>query len=122
MRYDDDQVPLCASMSLKTTGRVEAMLLASATSSARREARRRESGVVSELAANPHPSPTRTRTPTARSTVEERCSTSPLRTRTCCCSVTVCRTSAYRAFLRNDASTSSTWARSGCMGGGLYVG
>ena len=84
MRYSDSHVATCGSTSLRTTSCVEAMLLAAATSSARFAARRIEASLMSLDAANPHPFPTSTRTPTARSTVEERWSTSPLRTFTCC--------------------------------------
>ena len=92
--YVDAHVATCGSMSLSTTRCVEAMLLAAATSTARRAVLLSDSSEVSLFAANPHPSPTSTRTPMARSMVDDNVSTSPLRTRTCCSCVAVQRISA----------------------------
>ena len=84
MRYSECADATYGSTSLSVTCCVEAMLLAAATSSARRAVFRSYAALTSLVAANPHPFPISTRTPTARSTVEERWSTSPLRTFTCC--------------------------------------
>src|SRR5438045_5768618 len=70
--YFDDHVAMRPSTSLSAIVCVEAMLLAAATSSARFAVARSEASLVSLDAANPHPLPTSTRTPTARSTVDER--------------------------------------------------
>src|SRR5438270_788849 len=70
--YFDDHDARRASTSLSLIVCVEAMLLAAATSSARFAVARSEASLVSLDAANPHPLPTSTRTPIARSTVDER--------------------------------------------------
>src|SRR6266550_4401239 len=69
--FDDHDVA-CGSTSLRTICCVEAILLAAATSSARLAVSRIDASLVSLDAAKPQPLPTSTRTPTARSTVEER--------------------------------------------------
>src|ERR1044071_1399980 len=70
--YGDSQRATYGAMSLSVTGCVDARLLAAATSSARAAVRRIDSSLTSLDAANPQPLPTSTRTPIARSIVEER--------------------------------------------------